>query len=420
MTIANEVNKKVVIGVQSAKGTVCAADLATAETLRFIKFNQGQTNETYSSNEMRPDKQVGDVNLGPQTMDGSCSGELSPETYKTFMAALLRKAWAAGEVAGPESDITVAVTTGASATFTSAATATFITDGLKVGDVVRWTGFVVTGTDARANNDHNFLITALTETVMTGTFLDGVAAIAKAETEAVTCTVVGKKLWIPAASHTEDWLTIEHNYSDVDLSEVFKDCKVSSMSIKAPATGIPTIDFNILGLDANYLLTGTSPYFSAALAITTTEAVLSGKALILVGGTAKTLATSLDLEVTGNNQAMAPVLGSNVKPGISDGRIEVKGTVSIYFEDATERDLFRNGTEVSICAVFPVSDEADADFIAINMAAVKLTGAAKDGDKEKIQSIPFQAKYNSAGDDGTTCTVNTLATTISIQDSAIS
>ena len=420
MTIANAINKKVVIGVQGAKGTVCAADLATAQTMRFIKATQGQTNETYASNEMRPDRQVGDVNLGPQSCDGNMSGELSPDTYEKLMAAIMRKAWATGEVSGPESDITVAVTSGASATFTSAATATFITDGLKVGDVVRWTGFVVTGTDARANNAHNFLITALTEKIMTGTFLDGVAAIAKAETEAVTVTVVGKKLWMPATAHTENWLTIEHNYSDVDLSEVFYDCKVSSMAIKAPATGIPTIDFSFLGLQVNDLLTGTSPYFSAALAITTTEAVLSGKAVVLIGGTAQALATGIDLEVKGNNAAMAPVLGTNVKPGITDKRLEVTGNISIYFENATVRDLFKAGTEVSIYAVFPISDAADADFIAIQIPRAKLTGAAKDGDAEIIQSIPFQAIFNSAGDDGVTLTVDTLATTLSIQDSEVS
>ena len=417
MTIANAINKKVIIGVQSAKGTVCAADLATAQTMRFTEATQGQTNETYSSNEMRPDRQVGDVNLGPQSCDGSMSGELSPDTYEKLMAAIMRKAWVAGEVSGPESDITVAVTTGAGATFTSAATATFLTDGLKVGDVVRWTGFVEAGTDARANNAHNFLITALTETVMTGIFLDGVPAVAKAETEAVTCTVAGKKVWMPTTGHTEDWLTIEHNYSDVDLSEVYYDCKVSSMAIKAPASGIPTIDFNILGLQVNDLIAGTSPYFSAALAITTTEAVLSGKALVFLGGTQQVLATGIDIEVKGNNAAMAPVLGTNIKPGITDKRLEVTGNISVYFENATIRDLFKAGTEVAIYAVFPVSEDASADFIALQIPYAKLTGASKDGDAEIIQSIPFQAIFNAAG---TATTVKTLNTTMSIQDSAVS
>lgn len=419
MTVANAINKRVVVGLQSAKGTIAAVDLATAQLMRYTKFSQNQTNESYSSNEMRPDRQLGDVNIGPQEVPGSMSGELSPETYKLPMAAVLRKAWAAGEVSGPESDITVAVTTGAGATFTSAATATFITDGLKVGDVVRFTGFVVTGTDARANNAHNFLITALTETVMTGLFLDGVPAIAKAETEAVTVTVAGKKLWMPASGHTENWFTVETNYSDVDLSEVAFDSKFSSMAVKAPATGIPTVDFNILGLQMTPELVGGSPYFTAALPITITEAVLSGKAVIVVAGTTQTLATGIDFDIAGNNSVMAPVLGTNIKPGISDGRLEVKGNLSVYFETAVLRDLFLAETDVAIYAVFPVSDEPDADFVAFSLPAAVLTGASKDGDKEVIQSFPFSAKFNGAGDDGATLTVNTLATTLSIQDSAV-
>lgn len=49
MTIANAVNKRVIIGLQSVKGTIATAALATAQTLRFLKFTQNQTNETYSS-----------------------------------------------------------------------------------------------------------------------------------------------------------------------------------------------------------------------------------------------------------------------------------------------------------------------------------------------------------------------------------
>lgn len=419
MTIANAVNKKIIIGVQSAKGTVCAADLATAQTLRFMKFPQGQTNETYSSNEMRPDRQVGDVNLGPQEMPGSCNGELSPKTYKDFMAAVLRKPWTSGATSGALTSVEAATTSGAAGTFTrDDVGGSFLTDGFKVGDVVRWAGW--SGGTATANDSHNMLITALTATIMTVLCLDGNPVVNDAAGDSVTCTVVGKKLWTPASGHTEDWLTIEHNYSDVDLSEVYYDCKIASMAIKAPASGIPTIDFNILGLQVNDLLAAASPYFSAALAITTTEAVLSGKAIVFFNGTQQVLATGIDVEVKGNNAVMAPVLGTNVKPGISDKRLEVTGNISVYFESATIRDLFKAGTEVAIYAVFPVSTAANADFIALSIPRAKLTGASKDGDAEIIQSIPFQAIFNSSGDDGVTCTKNSLATTMSIQDSSIS
>ena len=198
MTIANSVNKKVVIGVQSAQGTICAVGLATAQTLRFLKFNQGEEFENYKAAEMRPDKQVGDVNLGPKDCNGSLSGELSPATYKYPLASLLRKAWAAvGSVSGL-SDVVAVSTSGAAGTFTTTA-GKFISVGkFKVGDVVRWTGFA--GGSAVNNNNHNMLITALTETVMTVLCLDGEAVVADNAGDTVACAIVGKKCWIPATS----------------------------------------------------------------------------------------------------------------------------------------------------------------------------------------------------------------------------
>jgi hypothetical protein len=421
MTIANAVNKLVVIAVQDAKGTIAAVNAASAQYLRFLKFSQNQTNETYTSNEMRPDKQIGDVNIGPQDCPGSLNGELTPGTYELFEAAILRKDFVTGEVSQANSDITAAATTGAGATFTSASTATFITDGLKIGDVIQFTGFAEASTDARANNDHNFLITALEEKVITGLFIDGVPVVAKAESAAVTATVVGMKSWVPATAHLEEWFTTEVLYSDVDLSEVFWDGKVSSMSVKVPATGIPTIDFSLMALQMTPKGTAASPYFTTPpAAITTTEAVHSGKAIVLVSGVEQLLATGIDFEITGNTKAAGAVIGTNVKSGLFDGRVEVKGNLSILFEDDTLAGYYRAGTEVSISVVLPVSDAADADFVAFTIPVAKLTGSAKEGDAEIVQSIPFTAKYNSAGDDGTTLTVNTLATTISMQDSTLS
>jgi hypothetical protein len=417
MTIGNSVNKKVVIGLQSVKGTIASAALATAQILRFLKFTQNQTNESYTSNEMRPDKQIGDVNIGPQEMPGSCSGELSPKTYDQFMAAILRKAWVAGEVmdVAATDNVAAATTSGAAGTFTrDDVSGDFLEDGFKIGDVVRWTGW---DSPATANNAHNMLITALTDTIMTVLCLDGQPVVTRAKGDSVGCSVVGKKNWIPATGHTEDWFSIEHYYSDLDISEVFIDCKVSTMAVKVPASGIPTIDFNILGLDMTPELAAASPYFSGPLPITVTEAALSGKAIILVQGVKQVLATGIDFDATGNNSVLPAVIGTNVKPGISDGRIEVKGNISLYFENVTMRDYFRAGTAVSIYVVLPVSDLPAADFIAFSLPSCVLTGASKDGDKEIIQTIPFSAKFNSAG--GTTTTLATLATTLSIQDSAL-
>ena len=418
MTIANAVNKKVVIAQQSAQGTIAAVDAASAQYLRFLKFSQNQTNEKYTSNEMRADQQVGDVNIGPQDNPGSLNGELTPGTYEMLEAAILRKDFAAGSSDAANTGVAAAATTGAAGTFTrDDVEGSWITDGFKLGDVVQMSGWTTTGA---TNNSHNFLITALTTTVMTVLGIDGTPPATKIKGDEVTTTVKGMKSWTPATSHLEEWFTTEVLYSDVDLSEVFWDGKVSSMSIKAPATGIPTIDFNLLALQMTPKGTAASPYFTGPAAITTTEAAHSGKTVVLVSGVEQSLATGIDFEVTGNQTPMGAVIGTNIKPGISDGRLEINGNLSILFEDDTIPGYYRAGTEVSIFVVLPVSDDADADFVAFTIPVAKLTGTAKDGDKEIVQSIPFQAKFNSSGDDGTTCTVNTLATSMSMQDSTLS
>lgn len=418
MTIANRVNKKIVIAAQTAKGTIAAVDAASAQRLRYQKFNQDQTNETYTSNEIRVDRQLGDTIIGPQDGNGACNGELTPETYELFEAAVLRKLFVAGSSDPANTGVAAAATTGAAGTFTRDDVAgDWIEDGFKLGDVIQQTGWT---TDGVPNNTHNFLITTLTATVMTVLAIDGTPPATKAKGDGVVTTVKGQKCWTPATGHTEDWFTIEHNYSDVDLSEVFWDCKPTSMAVKAPATGIPTVDFNIFGLQMTAKDNASAPYFTSPTVITTTEVVHSGKAVVLVSGIEQTLATGIDFELAGNNVTMAPVIGTNVKPGISDGRVELTGNLSILFEDDTIAGNFRAETEVSIFIVLPVSGDADAEFVAFTIHAAKLTGATKDGDNELVQSIPFTAKFNSAGDDGVTCTVNTLATSLSMQDSTLS
>lgn len=417
---ASGIEKKVILAPQATKGTIAAAALATAQYLRRVTSSLNLTKETYQSNEINANRQVVDFRHGVQSIEGSVSGETSPGAYNLFMAAILRKAWATGVNSGAQSDLTTAVTVGASGTVTSAATATFLTSGIKVGDVGRFTGFVQTGTDARANNAHNFLVTAVTELALTGTFLDGVPMIAKVETEAVTFTVTGKKVWTPETAHTEDWFTIEHNFSDVDLSEVFWDLKVNTMGVKLPATGIATIDFGLMGLNHTNKAAGDSPYFSAVLAADTHGVLAAVNGALYVQGTKIALLTGLDFDVAANLSSEG-VVGSNVKPDIFDGKVAVKGNMSVFFEDATFRDYFINETEVSICAAFTTSNVPAAEFLAFSMSRVKVGGASKDdGEKGIIQTLPFVALFDTGAGPATGATATDhLATTLSIQDSSL-
>lgn len=415
MSIASGIGKKLVLCIQSVQGTIAPADTATAQYLRRTSSNLDLKKDTYQSNEMRADRQIADYRHGVKSVDGTIAGELSPGTYQHFMSAILRKAWATGGTCSALTDVTAASTSGAAGTFTRS-TGSFISDGFKVGDVVRWTGFA--GGSATNNNSHNMLITSLTSTVMTVACLDGEAVVSDASGDSVGCAVVGKKCWIPQTGHTDDWFTIEHHYSDVDLSEVFWDCKVNSMALKLPATGMATVDFGILGLQMTAKGSADAPYFTSVLAESTGGCLAAVNGAVYVAGSPVALITGLDVSVASNLSADA-VVGSDTKPDIFDGKIVVTGNMTVYFQNATFRDYFLNETEVAINAVFTASDSPTADFIAVSMPRCKVGGASKDdGDKGLIMTMPFQALYDTAG--GTTTTEDTLATTLSIQDSAVS
>lgn len=410
MTIASGVLKKVVMAVQAAKGTQAAANAASAIYKRRISSTIDMQKETYQSNEIRTDQQISDFRHGVRSVSGTISYELSPGVLNLEIPALLRKAWATGANSGALSDVVAAVTTGAAGTFTTTG-GTFMTAGLKVGDVIRWTGWA---SPATANNAHNFLITALTETVMTGVMLDGVAVVAKTAGDSVTATVVGKKCWVPDTGQTNDYLTIEHNYSDLDLSEVFTDCKINSIAFKLPPTGMATADASVSGIDMVAYSAGTAPYFSSPATSSAGSVLAAVNGALYVSGTKVALLTGLDFTVDGGEKALDAVVGSSVKPDIVHGRVSVTGNMTVYFEDATFRNYFVNETEVSVVAAFTSSNAAAADVMAFTMSRVKVGGASKDdGEKGLVQTMPFQALLNTAG----SATAANLYTTISIQDS---
>jgi hypothetical protein len=415
MRTASGIEKKVILAPQAAKGTIAPAATATAQYLRRVTSTMNLTKETYQSNEINANRQVSDFRHGVQNIEGSFAGELSPGAYNLLMAAILRQASVQGVNSGAHTDVTAAPTTGAAGTFTSAATATFLTSGFKVGDVVRWTGWA--GGSATNNNAHNFMITALTELIMTVVGLDGIPPVADAATDSVTCTVVGHKMWIPESAHTEDWFSMENCFSDITQSEVFWDVKVNTMAVKLPASGLATIDFGLMGLNHTF---GTAAYFSAVVAADTHGVLAAVNGALYVQGVKIALLTGLDFDVAGNLSSEG-VVGSNVKPDIFDGKINVKGNMSVFFEDATFRNYFENETEVSICAAFTDSNLPNAEFLAFSMSRVKVGGASKDdGEKGLIQSLPFTALFDTGAGPATGATATDhLATTLSIQDSTL-
>lgn len=401
--IATGIFKKLVAKKQSALGTKATA--GSAQLYRRVTSSVDLQKATYQSNEIRPSMQRSDMRHGVRSVSGTINGELSCGTYQEFMASALRSAWAATSAYAAGIDVTAAAT---SPQFVDASGG-FLTAGLKVGMVGRWTGFA--GGGATANNDRNFLITALTATNMTGVFLDGTAVVADAAGDSVTFTPVGKSLFIPTSGHTLDYWTIEHNYSDIVQSEQFLDCVFGDMALKLPASGMATVDFPVMGRNMDV---STSAYFTSPTAASTGGVLAAVNGAAYVAGTAVGYITSMDFNVAANLTMPGGVVGSNIEPDIFRGSFDVTGTATVLFTDAVMRDYFRNETEVSVVVALTTGNTATADFQVYTFPRVKFGGASKDdGETGLRMTVPFTALENVAGGAGTA----SVASAIVIQDS---
>ncbi|MEO7031120.1 MAG: phage tail tube protein [Herbaspirillum sp.] len=381
-----------------------------AQLLRRVTSNLDLQKATYKSNELRPDYQIANFRHGVRSISGTIAGELSVGTYGDFMSSAVRQAWQTIVTTGSIITVAIASTTGLQGTVTRSA-GSFLTDGFKIGDVVRMTGWATTAVTANARN---FWITNLTATVMTGQFLDGVTVVpAKIAGDSVTIAQAGKKTWMATTAQTNDSYSIEHWFSDIGQSEVFKGCRISDIDIKLPATGFATIGTAFMGID---MVTAQAAYFTAPSAINPGGALASVNGMLFVGGVQVGLVTGMDIKINGT-MTTGGVVGQNTNVDIFAGPMEVSGQMTVYFQDAVMRDMFVNETEASLQAVFTTDNTAAADFMAFVLPRIKIGGATKDdGPKGLIMTMPYQALLNLNGGPS----LATTLTTLSIQDSTVS
>lgn len=405
MAIASGVAKLLRYKKESTWGTAPGA--SGAQVMRRLTSDLNLTKQTYRSNELRADMQRADFRHGSRSVEGTINGEFSVGTYNDFIASALRQAFQTAATTGAVITVTAATTTGTAGTFTRSA-GSYLTDGFKIGDVVRWTGWATTGVN---NNSKNMLITALTATVMTVTTLDGTAIAAKTAGDSVTCTLQGKKTWMPTTGQTNDSYSIEHWFSDIGQSELFTGCRISQMDMNLPATGLAECNVTFMGKDVT---TATSAYFTSPTAANTGTALAAVNGAVYVSGTKVANITGINLTLNAN-MTSGEVIGSNTMPDIFQGSLDASGQITAYFEDATLRDMFLGETEATISVVMTASNSADAGFVGIMLPRVKVGGSSKDdGEKGLIQTLPFTALLRTSGGSGTAYD----ATTIAIQDSS--
>lgn len=400
--IAKGISKQVAIKKETTYGTLAGA--SGGRLLRRVTSAFNLAKDTYQSNEIRTDYQMADFRHGVRSMEGSLSAEFSPGSYSDLMAAALAKDFAAG-VSITGAAINTAAGAGSTYTLTRGS-GSFITDGFRVGDVIRITA--ATGLNADTLNK-NLLILTLTATVATVIVLNGSTITVPGTGTAVSVSVTGKKTFVPQTGHTNDSFTIEEWFADITQSEVYTGCKVNTVGFSVPATGIATLDIGFMGKDLTS--TGTSQYFTSPTAQSTSGVFAGVNGAVIFNGAQVAVITDFSLNVN-RNIANATVLGSNSIAEAFNGRAIVDGSMGVYFDGVSARDAFKNETEVSIVLALTTSNSATADFISICLPRVKINSFTKDDNETGITaSCDFQALLNPVN------TAGGEITTITIQDS---
>ena len=386
MTIAAGIEKELRYKAMSAYHTAPGA--TGAQLLRRVSSNLSLAKQTFGSNEKVRHQQRVDMRHGMRTVGGNVAGLLSAGTYEDFIAAVLRKAFAETTAISSLS-LTIAA---ASDDYTiTRGTGSWITDGIKVGDVVR----ITAGTFDALNLNKNLVVLNVTATVLTVHVMNGSAMEAEGPIASATLTVPGKRCWTPLTSHTDVSFGIEHFYSDNGRSELFLDCKPVGMSVNLPPNDNAQIAFDFLGSD---MTPAAAEYFTTPTAETETGIVTAVSGLLAVGGAKVALVTGASLNVSCGTAPAGPVYGQNYPAAINRGRLEVNGTLTALFQDATLSDYFDDETDVELILVAAASNAAAADFVGFTMSRVKLNSDSKDDPDSSItQSMSFSALLNGSG-----------------------
>ena len=399
MPTATGINKTVSYKKETTFGVLPTA--AGAQTIRRVSSSFNLTKETYQSEEIRTDYQLSDFRHGVRSVEGNVSGELSAGTYADFLASALARNWTAATPSTLGST-TIALVGG---TYTiTRTTGSYLTDGVRVGNVIRLTGF------ATANNNKNLLVIALTATAATVIALNGNTLTPETVASGGTYAVTGKSTYAPTTGHTDDSYSIEAWYSDISQSEVYTGNKVNTVGIALPATGLTTVELSFMGQDLKQR--ATSQYFTSPTAQGTNGIFAAVNGALIVNGSPVALVTSANININRNMTSEA-VVGSNIKPEIYEGRIVVDGDFSTLYQDGTFAGYFDTEAEISLVIALTANSSANSEFMSFTLPRLKLSTDTKDdGEKGLVSQNSFQALKG-------TGTNGFEATTIMIQDSSL-
>lgn len=349
--------------------------------------------------EIRSDGMTSMARLGSKSVAGTLAADASVGTFDPLLEAALRGTWTAAVAITEATAGLTSITTGTNTIV--AAAGSWITAGVRVGDVVR-----LTGHSTAANNSRNLRVTGVS--ALTLTVAETLVADAVADT-AFTLTIT-KKLTMPTTPVRRSF-TFEEYGTSIDLTEQATGCRVSSVRFVGQADGMFILEFGIVGADIVPLASGASPYFTTPT-LTTTIALTLADATLRFGGADVAVLTAFEY-MHDLRASTLPVIGGAVTPDVFENPAQGSGSISGARSDLTNLTRFTGETELELHVLAIEPESEPKDFISLFLPRIKLVGVDKGfgADGALIETMPFRAgpKEGTTGYDTTMVTISTSA-----------
>ena len=368
MGIANTSIQQIRIGKQTAKGTILSAGSADAKLYNFVDATGNLAKNAFESNSIRTSQQRLNPRHGTRSVPFTLNQELQIGGHTDLIAGMLRAAFATGATSGA-----LSLDHDATARTITRASGSFITDGFKVGDIVR-----MSGASDSDNNGVNLRLTAVAALQLD--YADDAwlpTGMSNFTGETVTVAVPGKKCSIPSSGHTSDYFTIEDWQSDVPSSRRHTDCRVASMALAVPPNGHATLSTTFLGIDSD---PQTTEYFTNETAASTGSLLAGPQGLLRYNGADSAVVSDVSINIT-NSAEVKSVVGTDLSPDVFVGSTVVTGSFSAMFDSNTFFTNFEAETVGPLYLYLFEDSTAGSDFVIVKIPALKINSSdsANDG-----------------------------------------
>jgi hypothetical protein len=368
------------------------------EGQRATQRSVGLERDTIETEEVRKDRQFADVRSGFNRVVGNIGYELSLVSYDTLIRGAMSGEWQTVTITATG---TLGITAGApnsQKAVIDRASGSWVTDGIRKGDVLRTAGFG-TGT-----NNRNWVV--LTVDSATDITVGDSTEVAVTETGG-SITFPGRRIDIGTTLRS---YTMQRAFNDLPKYETFRGCAVNSMSwTMAPATPIGGT-FDMLGMSAAAL--ADTPLANESVQPTTSMmSAFDGE--LWEGAEFNAVVTNIEFTLE-NNRQLTPVVGSAFSPGVFEGRAGISGSLSAFFRGGPLFNKFIDEVDTTITMLMN-NTGVGGDFIAVTFPRGRLTSATMDPPLEGpvAMDMGFRALAESVNNGGGTEIVTSMTIQVS-------